>query len=136
MYSRHVYDARGRLIGSNAGSDQVDEHCPDGFFTGDTTTHGCDSCLLTGYSNLDGEACTGKLAQPRIAMCMHYPPALVHDCSACACKHCYPHLLTCKQFEQDRDADQLCRAIASECVFEHCAECTGEVPDGDADAGR
>lgn len=135
LYSTHVYDARGRLIGSHAGSDQVDEHCQDGFSAGDTTTHDCDSCLLTGYSGLAGDACTGKIAEPRIAMCIHDPPAFVRDCSACACTHCYPQLLTCKQFEQQQDADKLCQALANECLFEHCAGCKVE-PTDEADAGR
>lgn len=136
LYSEQVYDARGRLIGRHGSSDLVDEHCPKGFFAGDTTKRDCDSCLLTGYWPPDVEACTGEIARPRIAMCTHDPPAFVHDCSECACEHCYPQLLTCKRFEEQERADELCQAIARTCVFDHCAECMAEPSDGDADAGN
>jgi hypothetical protein len=137
LFSSHVYDARGRLIGAHGGSDQIDQHCQDGFSAGDTTAHDCDSCLLTGYADFSDEACTGKIAQPRIAMCMHDPPALVHDCAACACEHCYPQLLTCTQLEHDHQDDgELCQTLASACVSQHCGACMAEPADGDADAGH
>jgi hypothetical protein len=108
IYGGFVYcsHARGRLIGSHGASDQVDGNRPDGFFAGDTTTHDCDSCLLTGSSFFEGEACTGQIAEPRIAMCMHDPPAFVRDCSACACTHCDPQLLLCANLAQDETADR------------------------------
>jgi hypothetical protein len=123
--ARYAYDAdSGELIGiDNVTSDEPQE-C-DGELQVGAPIAECDSCPLVGLqseSDLDVSPCTGERAQPFLEACMQNPPALVADCAACACEHCYP------AFSGDCDPDpnkqeNVCHGIGASCVLEHCDDC-------------
>jgi hypothetical protein len=122
---RYAYDAEsGELIGIDNVYSDVPQEC-DGKRQIGAPIADCDSCPLVGLQSehdLDVAPCTGERAQPFIDACVQNPPAIIADCAACACEHCYP------AFIPDCDPDpakqeNVCHAIGARCVLDHCADC-------------